>query len=155
MPRIRSHKIAASCLKVALSCGSVACATNAPAAALDHATFNYLTHCGGCHGIEGRSGQTYIPVLRDQVGVFLCSPEGRAYIGRVPGVSMSLIRDDQQLADVLNFVIFKLGGHSTPAGTKAYTAAEIHALRASPVATTDMLAYRADVLGRTLPQCAR
>lgn len=125
------------------------------AAVLDHATTNYLTHCGGCHGIEGVSARTFVPVLRDHVGTFLCSAEGRAYIGRVPGVSMSLIRDDQELADVMNFVLFRLGGASTPAGTKPFTAAEIHVARAQPIASTDLLALRAEVLARAAAQCPR
>nr|WP_298795560.1 cystathionine beta-lyase [uncultured Acetobacter sp.] len=128
-----------------------------PAAAkvLDHATTNYLTHCGGCHGIQGISARTFVPVLRDHVGTFTCSAEGRAYISRVPGVSMSLIRDDQDLADVMNFVLFRMGGASTPAGTKPFTAAEIHTLRAQPISTTDLLTLRAEVLARATAQCPR
>lgn len=106
-------------------------------------------------GIEGVSARTFVPVLRDHVGTFLCSAEGRAYIGRVPGVSMSLIRDDQELADVMNFVLFRLGGASTPAGTKPFTAAEIHVARAQPIASTDLLALRAEVLARAAAQCPR
>lgn len=127
----------------------------AQAALLDHATTNYLTHCGGCHGIEGVSARTFVPILRDHVGTFACSAEGRAYIGRVPGVSMSLIRDDQELADVMNFVLFRMGGASTPTGTKPFTAAEIHTLRAQPIASTDLLALRAEVLARAAAQCPR
>ncbi|MFT9216772.1 MAG: cystathionine beta-lyase [Acetobacter malorum] len=130
-------------------------APTAGAAMLDHATTNYLTHCGGCHGIEGVSARTFVPILRDHVGTFACSAEGRAYIGRVPGVSMSLIRDDQELADVMNFVLFRMGGASTPAGTKPFTAAEIHTLRAQPIASTDLLALRAEVLARAAAQCPR
>lgn len=135
----------------ALVCGVFPCTSDA--ALLDHATTNYLTHCGGCHGIEGISTRTFVPLLRDHVGTFTCSTEGRAYIGRVPGVSMSLIRDDQELADVMNFVLFRMGGKSTPAGTKPFTAAEIHTLRAQPITTTNLLALRAEVLSRAAAQC--
>ncbi|WP_086640909.1 cytochrome c family protein [Acetobacter tropicalis] len=127
----------------------------AHAKVLDHTTTNYLTHCGGCHGIEGVSTRTFVPLLREHVGTFTCSAEGRAYIGRVPGVSMSLIRNDQDLADVLNFVLFRMGGVSTPAGTKPFTAAEIHNLRSQPIATTDLLSLRAEVLARAAAQCPR
>ena len=151
------------CRSLAFGCASLlACiqaATAAPAgggggASLDRATTNYLTHCGGCHGIEGRAPHTFVPPLRDEVGRFLCSAEGRAYLGRVPGVSMSLIRDDQQLADVMNFVIFRLGGDSTPAATPPYTAAEIHMLRRMPMQSIDLVRDRADILQRALAQCA-
>ncbi|MBB3882296.1 c-type cytochrome [Acetobacter oeni] len=124
------------------------------AATLGRATTNYLTHCGGCHGIEGVSGASFVPQLRETVGVFTCSEEGRRYLVRVPGVSMSLIRDDQELADVLNFVVFRMGGASTPPGTKPYSASEIHDLRADPIVTTDILKARAMVLQRSLALCS-
>ncbi|MFS8371133.1 hypothetical protein ACJROZ_12905 [Acetobacter indonesiensis] len=68
---------------------------------------------------------------------------------------MSLIRDDQELADVMNFVLFRMGGKSTPAGTKPFTAAEIHTLRTQPITTTNLLALRAEVLSRAAAQCPR
>ncbi|OAG73905.1 cystathionine beta-lyase [Gluconobacter japonicus] len=147
MPRIPFPEILAA---LALTvCGTSA----AQAAVQTHTVTNYLTHCGGCHGIEGISGRTFIPVLRDQVGIFTCSAEGRAYLARVPGISMSLIRDDQELADVLNFVLFQLGGKSTPAGTARYSASEVHELRAHPISTTDLLSLRAEVLSRAQASC--
>ncbi|GBR05145.1 c-type cytochrome [Asaia siamensis] len=128
-------------------------AGGARAATQTHTVTNYLTHCGGCHGIEGISGRTFVPTLRDQVGWFVCSPEGRDYLVRVPGISMSLIRDDQELADVLNFVVFRLGGSSTPTGTRPFTAAEVHKLRAQPLQTDDLMALRAEVLSRARAAC--
>ncbi|GAC88789.1 hypothetical protein NBRC3257_3053 [Gluconobacter thailandicus NBRC 3257] len=71
----------------------------------------------------------------------------------MPGISMSLIRDDQELADVLNFVLFQLGGKSTPAGTPHYSASEVHELRAHPISTTDLLSLRAAVLSRAQASC--
>ncbi|GBQ95608.1 cytochrome c class I [Acetobacter nitrogenifigens DSM 23921 = NBRC 105050] len=123
------------------------------ACALDRTQTAYLTHCGGCHGIEGKSRPSFVPSLRDAVGVFTCTPEGRAYLVRVPGVSMSLIRDDALLADVMNFVVFRLGGKSTPSGVAPYTAGEVHALREHPVESTDLLTFRGQILGRALPKC--
>lgn len=86
----------------------------AGATTLSHTQSVYVSHCGGCHGIEGISGPTFVPTLRNSVGSFACTPEGRAYLVRVPGVSMSLIRDDQTLADVMNFVLITLGGAARP-----------------------------------------
>ncbi|NHO32589.1 cystathionine beta-lyase [Acetobacter sp. LMG 1636] len=126
-----------------------------PAATLDRATTNYLTHCGGCHGIEGISGRTFVPELRNHVGVFACSEEGRHYLARVPGVSMSLIRNDQELADVLNLVLFRMGGESTPLGTKPYSVQEIHELRRQPVATTDIMTLRIAVIQRARALCLK
>lgn len=127
--------------------------SGARAAIQTHTVTNYLTHCGGCHGIEGVSGKTFVPTLRDQVGQFTCSQEGRDYLVRVPGISMSLIRDDQDLADVLNFVLFRLGGNSTPTSTKPFTATEVHTLRAQPLQTDDLMALRAEVLSRARAAC--
>ncbi len=38
---------------------------------------DYVEHCSGCHGMQGNSAPADIPVLRDRVGYFLCSKEGR------------------------------------------------------------------------------
>nr|WP_246495001.1 cystathionine beta-lyase [Ameyamaea chiangmaiensis] len=124
------------------------------ARALDRVRATYLMRCGGCHGVEGVSGPTFVPELRDHVGTYLCSPEGRAYIVQVPNVSMSLIRDDALLAQVMNFVVFDLGGASTPAGAKPYTAQEVHELRQHPLHPTEFERARAGVLERTLAACA-
>lgn len=120
---------------------------------LDPVRVTYLSHCGGCHGIEGRSGNTFVPMLRDHVGAFACTPEGREYLIRVPGVSMSLIRDDQELANVMNFIMFELGGESTPPGFKPYTAAEVHVWRQHPLSVPDFMQRRADMLARSLSAC--
>lgn len=126
----------------------------AGATTLSHTQSVYVSHCGGCHGIEGISGPTFVPTLRNSVGSFACTPEGRAYLVRVPGVSMSLIRDDQTLADVMNFVLITLGGSSTPPDFKPYTAAEVHAWRAHPLSGPDFMVTRAHVLERALAACA-
>ena len=127
----------------------------AGATTLSHTQSVYVSHCGGCHGIEGISGPTFVPTLRKSVGSFACTPEGRAYLVRVPGVSMSLIRDDQTLADVMNFVLITLGEGSTPPWFKPYTAAEVHTWRAHPLSGPDFMAMRAHVLERALAACAR
>ncbi len=120
------------------------------ALALDQVRTTYLEKCGGCHGIEGLSGQTYIPTLRDRIGTLSCTPEGRAYLLTVPGVSMSLIRDDALMAQVMNFVLFDLGGRSTPAGTRPFTAEEVRTQRGHPLSTTDLPAVRAGVWARAV-----
>lgn len=125
------------------------------ATTLNRTQSNYLSHCGGCHGIEGISGPTFVPPLRDVVGSFGCTDEGREYLVRVPGVSMSLIRDDQELADVMNFVLFTLGGHSTKTGFKPYTAAEIHEWRQKPMSMPDFMKHRSEVLQRSLAACQK
>jgi hypothetical protein len=124
------------------------------ARALDRIRTTYLTKCGGCHGIEGQSGQTYIPTLRGRAGALTCTAEGRSYLLEVPGVSMSLIRDDTLMAQVMNFVLFDLGGGSTPQGTAPFTAQEVHARRGHPLSTTDLPSVRAGVWARAIRACA-
>lgn len=114
----------------------------------------YLMRCGGCHGVEGVSVPGLVPTLRDQVGIFACTAEGRDYMLRVPNVAMSRIDDDGLLAAVMNFVVFRLGGASTPARTLPYTAAQVHAARGRPFDSTDIEALRAQVMSRAIQACA-
>lgn len=123
------------------------------AGAIDHTQTLYLMRCGGCHGIEGRSDRAIVPDLRDQVGLFLCSDEGRNYMLRVPNVSMSLIRNDVSLADVMNFVVFQFGGRNRPAGTRPFTAAEVHEARLQPLRATDLAGLRRSILDRAIIAC--
>ncbi|WP_415486114.1 c-type cytochrome [Acetobacter sp.] len=122
---------------------------------LDHTQSVYLSHCGGCHGVEGISGDSFVPTLRNAVGRFACTDEGRAYLIRVPGVSMSLIRSDQELADVMNFIMLRVAGTSLPQGFHPYTAAEIHEWRQKPLSVPDFSMLRGKVLERALAACAR
>lgn len=126
----------------------------APVTMLDHTRVVYLSHCGGCHGVEGDSGSSFVPTLRNAVGGFACTEEGRAYLIQVPGVSMSLIRDDGELADVMNFVMLHLAGTSLPKDFRPYTAAEIHKWRQSPLSVPDFVQRRGRVLGHALAACS-
>jgi hypothetical protein len=69
---------------------------------------DYVEHCSGCHGMQGNSAPAEIPVLRERVGYFMCTPEGRDYLIRLPNVAYSAITDNQQLADMMNFVVFEV-----------------------------------------------
>jgi hypothetical protein len=53
-------------------------------------------------------------VLRDRIGYFMCTREGREYLIRLPNVAYAPIPDNQQLADMMNFVVFGLGGPAHP-----------------------------------------
>ena len=55
---------------------------------------DYIEQCGGCHGIQGTSAPADIPVLRERVGYYMCLPEGRAYLLRLPNVAHSRIADN-------------------------------------------------------------
>jgi hypothetical protein len=115
---------------------------------------DYVEHCSGCHGMQGNSAPAEIPVLRDRVGYFMCSPEGRDYLIRLPNVAYSAIGDNQELADMMNFVVFGLGGASAPKGAKPFTSAEVARLRGRALATQSLIAARATIVDRLVGTCS-
>ncbi len=115
---------------------------------------DYVEHCSGCHGMQGDSAPAEIPVLRDRVGYFMCTREGRDYLIRLPNIAYSAITDNQQLADMMNFVVFGLGGNSAPKGTRPFSAAEVGRLRTKALATHSLIAVRADVVAKLGSGCA-
>ena len=114
---------------------------------------DYVEHCSGCHGMQGNSAPADIPVLRDRVGYFMCTAEGRDYLIRLPNVAYSSIDDNQELADMMNFVVFGLGGKSAPTGAKPFTAAEVARLRTHALATESLIGIRADVVEKLRGKC--
>jgi mono/diheme cytochrome c family protein len=102
---------------------------------------NYLLGCGGCHGVQGVSNSKLVPDLRDQVGYFLNTQEGREYLVRVPNVAFFTV-SDQELADMLNFMVFRIGGSSVPAGSVPYSAEEVARLRKQPLTEVNLTDYR-------------
>jgi hypothetical protein len=112
----------------------------------------FLEGCGGCHGLEGSSVSNLVPDLKDQVGAFLCLPEGRAYLGRLPNVAFSPSKD-AQLAQILNYVVFTMGGTSAPAAAKPYTAAEVGRLRRQPLTVVDLASQRRRIVEDAIAKC--
>ncbi len=102
---------------------------------------NYLLACGGCHGENGISNSKLVPDLFDQVGFYLNLPEGREYLVRLPNVAFSIM-SDQELTDVLNFMVFRIGGASVPAHTAPYSIAEVARLRKQPLNEVSLVDYR-------------
>jgi mono/diheme cytochrome c family protein len=101
----------------------------------------YLLSCGGCHGLDGVSNAQIVPDLKDQVGFFFNLPEGRRYLARLPNVAFST-NSDQELAALLNYAVFTLGGASVPKGAKPYTAREVSELRKQPLTEVALFQYR-------------
>ena len=120
---------------------------------LTPAQSDYVEYCSGCHGMQGNSAPADIPVLRDRVGYFLCTKEGREYLIRLPNVAYSAIDDNQELADMMNFVVFGLGGDSAPKGAKPFRAAEVAKLRARALATQSLIAERQQIVGKLVQSC--
>ncbi len=102
---------------------------------------DYLLACGGCHGESGVSNARLVPDLRDQVGYFLNTPQGRRYLVQLPNVVTSAL-DDAALAGVLNFMVWDIGGAGAPAGASRYTAPEVSMLRRAPLNTVSLKDYR-------------
>jgi hypothetical protein len=115
---------------------------------------DYVEYCSGCHGMQGNSAPAEIPVLRDRVGYFLCSREGRDYLIRLPNVAYSAITDNQELADMMNFVVFGLGGNSAPKGARPFTAPEVARLRSRALGTQSLIAARAQIVDRLVGHCS-
>jgi cytochrome c553 len=113
---------------------------------------NYLERCGGCHGVEGRSTSMLVPDLKGRAGYFLCSDLGRNYAARLPNVVFSEISDND-LAALLNYVMFDLGAGSAPADAMRYAGGELSELRKHPLTTTDLLAYRRRIVSDVIKNC--
>ena len=114
---------------------------------------DYIENCGGCHGIVGDSAPARLPVLRHRVGYFLCTPEARAYLVRVPNVAHSRITDNAELADLLNYVVFDLGGGSAPANALPFTADEVTRERSHALNDVSLKAVRASLVERVIHAC--
>jgi hypothetical protein len=120
---------------------------------MDLAQSNYVEHCGGCHGIQGDAAPAKLPSLRGRVGWFMCTPEARTYLMRLPNVARSRITDNQDLADLLNFMVFSLGGPSTPKDAKPFTAAEVARERQSPYTSVSLVKVRATMVDTLIKRC--
>ena len=88
---------------------------------------DYLLHCAGCHGVDGR-GNAITPDLH-ALAPLLDAPGGRAYLARIPGVAQAPV-DDARLARLLDWVLSKLSGR-TP--IPAFDAAEVGDWRSAPL----------------------
>jgi hypothetical protein len=119
---------------------------------LTSAQSDYLEQCGGCHGLQGDSAPSPIPVLRDRVGYFMCTEAGREYLGRLPNIAYAKI-DDDSLAEMLNFVVFGLGEGTAPAGARPFTAVEVARLRAQPMTGSTVEKTRKTVVETLIRNC--
>jgi len=124
----------------------------AAAAPLSPERSAYLEGCGGCHGIDGQSYAPKVPDLTGQAGYFLCTPEGRRYILRLPNVAFAHL-DNAQLAATMNYVLFTLAGGTAPAGAQRITEAEVAAVRGTPIDDPDLLRVRAGIVAGILRAC--
>jgi hypothetical protein len=131
--------------------GSAAPKAQAPAGEFSAPQRDYILACAGCHGLHGVSNSDLVPSLQGLVGYFLELPEGRAYLSRLPNVAFSTL-SDAQLAAVLNYMVFEIGGASTPVGTRPYAAAEVGVWRKQPLTEITLSAYRRQLVETLIRQ---
>ena len=89
---------------------------------------NYMLHCQGCHLPGGIGHPGIVPNMRNQVGLFLRSNAGRAYLVQVPGAAQSSL-DDAALAAVINWMLAEFDPVNVKPNFKKFTAAEVAAYR--------------------------
>jgi hypothetical protein len=114
---------------------------------------DFVEQCAGCHGVRGSSIPAHLAELKDRVGFFMCTPESRAYLLRLPNVAHSRLTDNGQLADLMNYVIFVLGGTSAPAGTKPFTAEEVARERQFPLTSGSLTGERLRLAKEAIRKC--
>jgi hypothetical protein len=112
-----------------------------PTAAFSAPQRDYILACAGCHGLHGVSNPSLVPSLQGLAGYFLDLPKGRAYLSRLPNVAFSTL-SDEQLAAVLNYMVFDIGAGSAPSGARPYLAAEVGQWRKLPLTEVTLSAYR-------------
>jgi len=95
------------------------------------ARVNYMIHCRGCHLPEAAGYPGKVPRMRDFIGYFLHSREGREFIIRVPGVSTSSLPNDQ-LTDLMNWLLLTYSAAQLPKNFMPFTVDEVAALRPDP-----------------------
>lgn len=120
---------------------------------LNLARSDFVEHCAGCHGVQGRSAPAELPELHGRIGYMMCTPQSRAYLIRLPNVAQSRIKDTQQLADMMNFVIFGIGGASVLPGTKPFTAEEVAYERKFALTSASLIAERAKAVEGAIRKC--
>ncbi|CAG9197193.1 Cytochrome c in methylamine utilization cluster [Paraburkholderia sabiae] len=85
---------------------------------------HWVLNCMGCHTATGGGIPGKVPPLANSLGYFEHLPAGREYVVRVPGASNSAL-SDQELADVLNWLLTTKNRDALPKDFKPYTASEI------------------------------
>ena len=107
----------------------LAASSSASTAAADDTQprFDYLLNCAGCHRTDA-SGSATVPPLTG-LAPLVATPDGRAYLVRVPGVAQAPL-SDERLAVLLNWALAEFSGAR---GFPPYSAGEVASLRADPL----------------------
>ena len=114
---------------------------------------NYILNCQGCHLPDGSGSEGNVPKMNDFAGYFLHVPGGREFLVQVPGAAGAPI-SDQELADVMNWMLLNFSKNELPEPFVPYSAEEIGKLRKEPLLDVhhrreELLARIKDKLGVT------
>jgi cytochrome c553 len=93
---------------------------------------HWTLNCQGCHRADGMGTDDTAPSLAGTVAKFLHAPGGREYLGEVPGVATSAL-GDADLAQVMNWMLYRFDRSHVPANFQPYTADEMARLRLTPL----------------------
>lgn len=107
------------------------------------AAVNFRLNCAGCHLPDGTGRAGLVPALAGSLGKVISIPGGREYIGRIPGVANSFMSDGE-LADVLNWALYRFDSQHVPVGLAPYSAEEVGRLRKHPM--SDSMVRRAALM---------
>jgi mono/diheme cytochrome c family protein len=88
----------------------------------------YMLNCWGCHRPNGEGIPGTAPPLQGAAD-FLKVKGGRQYLIEVPGVSQSAL-NDEQVAQVMNWILQTFSKEQLPHDFKPYTAEEVKQFRA-------------------------
>ena len=106
---------------------------------------NYILNCQGCHLPDGSGSKGNVPKMNDFVGYFLHVPGGREFLVQVPGAAGAPI-SDQELADVMNWILLNFSKNELPDPFVPYSAEEIGKLRKEPL--IEMHQHREELLNQ-------
>jgi mono/diheme cytochrome c family protein len=93
---------------------------------------NWTLNCQGCHRPDGTGSAGTTPSVAGTVAKFLSVPQGREYLTRVPGVATSAL-SDQELSEVLNWMLWRFDREDMPADFVPFSAAEVGDFRKRPL----------------------
>lgn len=89
----------------------------------------YLMHCQGCHLPKGQGAAGRVPNMQGYLGNFLKVSGGREFLIQVPGSANAPV-DNQDLAQLLNWMLAKFSPTLLDSDWQAFTANEINKHRA-------------------------
>ncbi len=104
---------------------------------------NYMIHCMGCHGAQGEGFKDQVPSMRGALVRLATLPDGRSFLLRVPGVSMSSL-DAELTAEVLNWTLREFSAAEALRSIPPFTADEVTEARSRPL--LEVSSTRAQVL---------